>query len=215
VILAIESASTDLSIAVAERDGTPIADDAWSGDRRQGHELLPRILELLAQSGRSLEQVSALAVGIGPGSFTGMRVGMSIAKGLAFANGLPIVGIPSLEAWLASRPECVAALARAGAREAYLLERGSREPLIVARDELPEWIGEAPVLAPAELASAFALRAARQPSGAAAALAGIAAQRLAADPAGDDLDRLQPAYLRAPRGIGQQSGQQEGRVKWL
>ena len=78
--------------------------------------------------------VSALAVGIGPGSFTGLRVGMSVAKGLAVALDRPIIGVPSLPAWLESEPDAAAAVARAGARDAYLLRRGAASPEIVDRD---------------------------------------------------------------------------------
>jgi tRNA threonylcarbamoyl adenosine modification protein YeaZ len=145
-------------------------------------------------------------VGIGPGSFTGLRVGMSLAKGLALALARPIVGIPSLEAWLRAEPGARAALARAGARDAYVLLRGEQTPRIVDRDELPSDTRQATVVAPLELAEAFGLREARSPRHAAMAVAQLAAARLSITPAGDDLDRLEPAYLRAPRGLERRSG---------
>ncbi len=212
MIIAIETASTDLSVALAARDGGLITQDAWSSPRRQEHAVLPRLLALIEQSGRSLADVSAVAVGIGPGSFTGLRVGMSVAKGLAFALQRPIVGVPSLVAWLASRPEAEAAMARAGAAEAYLLTRGSDEPVVVRRDELPERAGRADLVVAAELAEAFGVGNAHSPLGAAAAVARLGADRLARDPAGDDLDLLQPAYLRGPRGM---PAEPTGAVKWL
>jgi tRNA A37 threonylcarbamoyladenosine modification protein TsaB len=70
VIVAIEAASTDPSVAVAAPDGTLLGVDGWSATPRQTHELLPRLLALLAGSDGTLAQVSAVAVGIGPGSFT-------------------------------------------------------------------------------------------------------------------------------------------------
>ena len=126
VIIAIDAASTDLSLALAEPDGTLIADDAWSSAQRQSAELLPRLLALLDRVERPLGTTTVVAVGTGPGSFTGLRVAMALAKGLAFGLRIPIVGVPSLEAWLDADPEAVAAIARAGAREAYVLERGER-----------------------------------------------------------------------------------------
>ncbi|HET9879932.1 MAG TPA: tRNA (adenosine(37)-N6)-threonylcarbamoyltransferase complex dimerization subunit type 1 TsaB [Candidatus Limnocylindria bacterium] len=200
MIIAVESASTDLSLALAEADGSLIALDGWTAGRRQGSELLPRLLALLEAHNRRLDATTAIAVGIGPGSFTGLRVGMSVAKGIAFGLQRPIVGIGSLDAWLAAESGAAGALARAGAREAYLLERGSVAPLVVDR----EAIGERPIglVAPTELAEAFGLPRAVAPHRAAAALATLAVHRLAAEPAGDDLRRLEPAYLRAPRGIG-------------
>ena len=89
---------------------------------------------------------------------------------------------------------------RAGAREAHLLERGTatRSSSTVTRS----CDRSASLVAPVELAEAFGLTDTRPPHGAAAALVARAAARLAEDPAGDDLRRLEPIYLRAPRGIG-------------
>ncbi|MGH2356522.1 MAG: tRNA (adenosine(37)-N6)-threonylcarbamoyltransferase complex dimerization subunit type 1 TsaB [Candidatus Limnocylindria bacterium] len=201
MILAIESASADVSVSLATTAGEPIADDAWTSDQRQSAELLPRALALLEHNGRGLHELSSVAVGIGPGSFTGLRVGMSLAKGLALALGIPIVGVPSLEAWLAAAPGAQAAVARAGAREAYLLARGELTPIIVDRDALADRTGTQTLVAPTELAAAFELTRTIPPSAAAAAVARTAAQRLSDDPGGDDLARLEPAYLRAPRGV--------------
>lgn len=209
MIIAIDGASTDLSLALAEPDGTTIDQDAWSSAQRQSAELLPRLLALLARNDRRIDSVGAVAVGTGPGSFTGLRVAMALAKGLALGIGRPIVGVPSLRAWLDAEPEAVAAVARAGAREAYVLERAEGEPRIVDREAIRTARGL--VVAPAELAEAFGLRAVRGPR-AAAALARTAAERLATDPAGDDLRRLEPIYLRAPRGV---TAEAEGRVRWL
>jgi tRNA threonylcarbamoyladenosine biosynthesis protein TsaB len=203
VIVAIDASSTDLSVALAERDGTLVADATWSSAQRQSAELLPRILGLLERSHQALGEVDALAVGTGPGSFTGLRVAMAIAKGLAVGLGRPLVGVPSLAAWLDADPDAIAAVARAGAREAYVLERGSGEPRIVDRDELPSLRG--PLVAPAELSAAFALTGARSPH-AAPAIARRAADRLRGEPGGDDLQALEPIYLRAPRGVPAVSG---------
>ena len=208
MIIAIDAASTDLSVALAEPDGTPLADDAWSSAQRQSAELLPRLLALLARAGRPLESASLVAVGTGPGSFTGLRVAMALAKGLAFGLRIPIVGVPSLVAWLDADPAAPAAVARAGARDAYLLERGAAGPLIADREALA---GLRNVVAPAELADAFGLEDARSPRGS-LSIARTAAERIAADPAGDDLRELEPVYLRAPRGLAAESGE---RVRWL
>jgi tRNA threonylcarbamoyladenosine biosynthesis protein TsaB len=202
VIVAIESSSTDISLAVGDGDGTPLASDAWTSDRRQGHELLPRLMGLLSSRGLALQELAALAVGIGPGSFTGLRVGMSVAKGLAMGVGCPIVGVPSLTAWLAAEPSAAAAVGRAGARELYLLERGSAEPRIVTPGDDGLTVNGT-VVAPVEVAAAFGIDAAISPAAAAVAVLAAAAARLHADPGGDDLARLEPSYLRAPRGIGQ------------
>ncbi len=200
MIIAIESASTDPSVALAEPDGTSLAEDGWSGGHGQGRELLPRLLALLASADRSMADTTAVAVGIGPGSFTGLRVGMSLAKGLAAGLAVPIVGIASLEAWLEADRDVQAALARAGAHDAFVLLRGSLEPAIVAQDDLPPGARRDAVAAPRELAEAFGLVGARSPRHAASAVARIASARLATE-GGDDLRTLEPRYLRLPRGL--------------
>jgi len=199
MILAIESASSDPSVALVDLEGSLLASDAWTGDSRQGSQLLPRLLDLLAHRGAGLGDLRGVAVGIGPGSFTGLRVGMSVAKGLALALAMPIVGVPSLVAWLDAEPNAVAALNRAGASDAYLLTRGGDAPTIVPFDKLTS-VAERLIVAPTELITGLSLQSAIPPSRGAAEVGRRAAGRLAADRAGDDLARLEPAYLRAPRG---------------
>lgn len=201
MIIALESASSDPSLALASPDGSSIAVDGWRGEARQASELLPHLLILLARVGRDLHEATALAVGIGPGSFTGLRVSMSLAKGFSLSLGVPLVGVPSLAAWLAAEPEATAAVARAGAQEAYLLVRDQPDVRIVAAAELAVLLAGSTVVAPTELAEAFDLVDARSPQLAAGAVASMAAMRLDRDPRGDDLDRLVPWYVRAPRGV--------------
>jgi tRNA threonylcarbamoyl adenosine modification protein YeaZ len=210
MIVAIDGASTNLSVAIAERDGSPVATDGWRSAQRQSAELAPHLVALLAANDRAVRDISALAVGTGPGSFTGLRVAMSLAKGLAVALHRPIIGVPSLVAWLFAEPEAVAAIARAGAREAYLVERGTEAVRLVEVGSL-EPLRDALVVAPGELAEAFDLRRAVAPA-AAAAMATLAAVRLREAPAGDDPGTLEPIYLRAPRGVEAAS---EGSIRWL
>ena len=209
MIIAIDAASTDLSVALADPDGTLIAEDAWSSAQRQSAELLPRLLALLAGAGSPLAAATALAVGTGPGSFTGLRVAMALTKGLAMGLTRPAVGVPSLLAWLDADPVATAAVARAGARDAYVLTREADAPRIVDRDELDSLTG--PVIAARELATAFGLDGSHSPRGA-SAIARRAAERLAIEPAGDDVRSLEPIYLRAPRGVEAESSE---RVTWL
>lgn len=209
MILAIDGASTDLSVAVAEPDGTIVDADRWTSGHRQSAELLPRLLHLVERSGRTLAAVSGIGVGIGPGSFTGLRVAVALAKGLAVARGLPIVGVPSLVAWLEAEPGARAALARAGANEAFVLTRGADAPSVADREAVASIDG--PLVAPAELAAAFGLEDVIGPDGA-RAIARQAARRLAQDPAGDPVATLEPVYLRGPRGV---PAPEEGRVRWL
>jgi tRNA threonylcarbamoyladenosine biosynthesis protein TsaB len=200
VIVALDSSSPDQSVAIAGLDGSSVADAAWSAPRGQGSELLPRLLGLLEDQGVALGQVRAVAAGLGPGSFTGLRVGLALAKGLAAGLDLPIVGIGSLDAWLEAEPGATGALVRAGAAEAWVRSRDDPEPHLVRFDDLSAAGRETPLVAPRELAAALGLTASRPPDAAAAAIARLAARRLGAG-APDDLATLEPVYLRPPRGM--------------
>jgi tRNA threonylcarbamoyladenosine biosynthesis protein TsaB len=211
MIVAIEAASTDLSLAITDPDGTNGSVDAWTSSQRQSAELLPRLLALLERHGRSVDAISGIGVGSGPGSFTGLRVAMALGKGLAVGLWRPIVAVPSLVAWLDAAPAAELAIARAGSRDAYVQARGPSAPQIVDRDALAGHVDGRVVVAPAELAADFGLTAPLQPQGA-VGVASAAAARLAVDPAGDDPRTVEPIYLRAPRGVATEA---TGAVKWL
>ena len=93
-----------------------------------------------------------------------------------------------------------------------VLVRAADGPVILAAPDLSPKLLEEVVAAPEELAAAFGLAGARAPVRAAATVARMAAERLALDPAGDDLRTLEPAYLRLPRGLQQLPAEA---VKWL
>jgi tRNA threonylcarbamoyladenosine biosynthesis protein TsaB len=202
MIAAIDSSSADQSVALADRDGQSLGVTAWTAERGQGGELLPRLLELLDQRAASLHDITGVAVAIGPGSFTGLRVGVALAKGLAVGVGCPIVGIASLDAWLLAVPDADAALSRAGAAEAYIQGRGESQPQIVLFTALPPEALRKRLVAPRDLALALGLTRSEPPDTAAGAVARLAAQRIAAGST-DDLARLEPVYLRPPRGLGE------------
>ena len=65
--------------------------------RSHSERLLPNVEALLAAAGMKISEVAAVAVSTGPGSFTGLRIGLAAAKGLAFSLGIPLYGIPTLE----------------------------------------------------------------------------------------------------------------------
>ena len=71
-------------------------------EQRAGHahseQVLPMLAQLAASGGISIAQLDAVAFGAGPGSFTGLRIACGVAQGLAFARGLPVVGVSTLEA---------------------------------------------------------------------------------------------------------------------
>ena len=96
-LLAIDT-SAALSVAILDDDGT-VLDSAFHDDMRQHAELsAPTIESLLLTAGLQPKDLTAVAVGTGPGPFTGLRIGLVIAETLAFALGIPIYGVCSLDA---------------------------------------------------------------------------------------------------------------------
>jgi len=96
ILLGIESATELVGVAVADDDGPRAA--AWAtGRRRHAEVLAPAIAHVLELAEVALEDVGVVAVDIGPGLFTGLRVGVATAKGLAQGLGVDVVGVTSLE----------------------------------------------------------------------------------------------------------------------
>lgn len=96
-ILALESSAKAASCAVLE-DGRPIA-TAWQATGlTHSRTLLPMVEDMLRSSELTLDQMDAMTVAVGPGSFTGLRIGISALKGLAWAAGKPCIPVSTLEA---------------------------------------------------------------------------------------------------------------------
>ncbi|NOQ18008.1 MAG: tRNA (adenosine(37)-N6)-threonylcarbamoyltransferase complex dimerization subunit type 1 TsaB [Dehalococcoidales bacterium] len=95
--LAIDT-STDTASLALTKDGKVYAELTWCCGRNHSVQLLPRLANLLSQAGLSPDSLSGIIVARGPGSYNGLRVGISTAKGLAFSLRIPIVGISTLEA---------------------------------------------------------------------------------------------------------------------
>jgi tRNA threonylcarbamoyladenosine biosynthesis protein TsaB len=96
MLVAIDTSTDHASLAL--HDGLQVrAEHTWESPRRHTVELLPRLAATLDQLGLNPKHLSGVAVARGPGSFTGLRVGIAVAKGLALARGLPIIGVPTLD----------------------------------------------------------------------------------------------------------------------
>ena len=94
--LAIDTSTDTASVAIVQ-DSEVLAELTWRSGQNHSVELLPHLSNLLNQVGLALQSASGIIVAKGPGSFNGLRVGVSTAKGLAFSLGIPIVGISTLE----------------------------------------------------------------------------------------------------------------------
>jgi len=95
--LAIDTSTDTASLALIQ-DNQVLAELTWRSGQNHSTQLLPNLNHLLDQSKLSLQSLTGIIVARGPGSFNGLRVGISAAKGLAFSLGIPVVGISSLEA---------------------------------------------------------------------------------------------------------------------
>jgi tRNA threonylcarbamoyladenosine biosynthesis protein TsaB len=153
VILALDSSTLALSLAVGRwRSGTLewlVARDVPDGGKH-GISLPLALDQVLLEAGGSLQDLTALAVGLGPGSFTGLRVGLATLKGLAYAQRLPLAGASSLRALaraalVAGAPSPVAAVldARHGELYAGLFEGPSAAPLLAEMSLVPERLAAA------------------------------------------------------------------------
>lgn len=77
---------------------------SWTSLDYHTVELAPAVTDLLKKAGLKIDELGALAVAIGPGSFTGLRIGLALAKGLALAGNLALIGVPTLDILAAAQP---------------------------------------------------------------------------------------------------------------
>ncbi|MCA9902577.1 MAG: tRNA (adenosine(37)-N6)-threonylcarbamoyltransferase complex dimerization subunit type 1 TsaB [Anaerolineae bacterium] len=105
MLLAIDTATSYTSLALHSKSMV-IAEHTWfSPSPNHAVELAPAVQRMLDQGGVTIQDLTALAVCIGPGSFTGLRVGVALAKGIAAARQLPLVGVSSLDIVAAGHPQ--------------------------------------------------------------------------------------------------------------
>ncbi len=207
----IDTATTRAVIALGEPDGTLVTQRGWVAGYRHGEELLARIESLLTDLDQAPAALGGVVVGTGPGAFTGLRVGIATAKGLAHALRLPIVGMPTGSALLAAAAAIAGIVLEPGALA--LLQPAGPNDRVLSRPGAPPVIlpgGTDPNLGPGERLVAVDLdgRAPeeatelglRSHEGLAAALLAAGAARFAAgDP--DSLADLVPEYVTLPRGV--------------
>jgi tRNA threonylcarbamoyladenosine biosynthesis protein TsaB len=117
MLLALDTSTKQAGIALYDAARGLIAEHNWHSANRHTEELMPAVAALMAQAGATPRDLVAAAVALGPGSFTGLRVGLAAAKGLALANRLTLLGIPTLDVVAyphQSQPAPVIAVIQAG-----------------------------------------------------------------------------------------------------
>lgn len=103
MLLAVDTSTTQVGLALY--DGVQvIGESLWHGKLRHTTSLAPSIAELFKRTNLTMDDLSALGVALGPGSFTSLRVGLALVKGLALARHLPLIGIPTLDILTAAQP---------------------------------------------------------------------------------------------------------------
>ena len=202
-LLVIYTATTHAVVALGTPDGTLVETRTWVAGYRHGEELLARIAALLADHGIVPAGLGGVIVGTGPGAFTGLRVGIATAKGLAHALAFPIAGVATGQALIAAAGGGAVVLLQPAGPSDRVLTRPGEPPVILAGGTEPDLrAGERTVAV--DLADRADAAAAQRGDAAHAGLAGsllaIGAARLVAGEA-DDLAALVPEYVTLPRGV--------------
>jgi|HubBroStandDraft_2_1064218.scaffolds.fasta_scaffold39269_3 tRNA threonylcarbamoyladenosine biosynthesis protein TsaB len=212
-LAAIDTSTALGSVALFE-GGRLVAEDSRRVSNAHGESLLPMVDALFARSGWTPGDVQRWGVGIGPGSFTGVRIGVATAKGIALATGAGLVGVTSLDAVAhgVGEPGLVVSVVAAGKGEVFVQARRGDGAVVLAPSHLPlltvaahvaevaldgmvTIVGEAALLIDwRALEPRMSLRVG-PPNDLprAAAVAAIALDRPL-----DDADSLEPLYVRAP-----------------
>jgi tRNA threonylcarbamoyl adenosine modification protein YeaZ len=212
-ILAIDTALNACSACVLSSDGPePLARETLELERGHAEALLPLVERVVSQTDGQFTRLGRVAVTIGPGSYTGLRVGIAAARAIGLAAGVPVVGVTTLSALIAAfvqsdkRRLLAAAIdARHGQVYFQLVAPGGRTvipPSLMGIREAVRLVGSGPVTvigsgAPAVAAEALAVGvdALAPPGPAAPEIAWVARLGLAADP---EQALPKPLYLRGP-----------------
>lgn len=141
LIIGIESSALVASVAIV-KDGALVAEYTVCNTKTHSQTLMPMLDEIVKSSGIDLNEVDAIAISRGPGSFTGLRIGSATAKGLGLALNKPLVEVPTLEALAYNLSGCgdalICPIMDARRQEVYsgLYEESSKEyPLNIIANE--------------------------------------------------------------------------------
>jgi tRNA threonylcarbamoyladenosine biosynthesis protein TsaB len=202
-ILAIDTATARVVIATGSPSGVSDGISTWAAGYRHGETLLPSIGRFLGEQNIRRSRLTGIVVGTGPGAFTGLRVGLATAKGIAYGLGVPLAGVSTAEALLAaSRIDRPVLLLPAGPSDRLVVRAGER-PVPLPAGEEPE-LRDGETLVALDLggrAPADALeRGEAAHAGLGRELIRLGAERLRAG-SSSELETLVPEYVTLPRGV--------------
>lgn len=103
MLLAVDTSTSFVGLALYDGDRV-LGEMSWTTKQHHTAELPPALSGLLSRCGAAMASVNALGVAVGPGSFTSLRVGLSLVKGIALARNLPVMGISTLDIIAAAQP---------------------------------------------------------------------------------------------------------------
>ncbi|MET8951593.1 tRNA (adenosine(37)-N6)-threonylcarbamoyltransferase complex dimerization subunit type 1 TsaB [Streptomyces sp. NPDC004129] len=202
LLLALDTATP--AVTVALHDGTSVVASSTQVDaRRHGELLLPAVDRVLAEADTRLDAVTGIVVGVGPGPYTGLRVGLMTADTFGLALGVPVYGVCTLDGLAYASdlevPFVVATDARR--KEVYWARYDNArtrvtDPAVDRPADIAEQVAGLPAVGAGALLYPDTFPQAHEPEHvSAAALASLAAERLAA---GEELVAPRPLYLRRP-----------------
>ncbi|MER7838894.1 tRNA (adenosine(37)-N6)-threonylcarbamoyltransferase complex dimerization subunit type 1 TsaB [Streptomyces sp. NPDC096040] len=203
LLLALDTATPAVTVALHDGEAV-IASSSQVDARRHGELLLPAVDRVLTETGVKLDAVTGIVVGVGPGPYTGLRVGLMTADTFGLALGVPVHGLCTLDglayaADVEKGPFVVATDARR--KEVYWATYADSrtrltDPAVDRPDDIAEQVAGLPAVGAGALLYPGTFPVAHEPEHiSAAALASLAAERLAA---GEELPAPRPMYLRRP-----------------
>ncbi|MEU6493083.1 tRNA (adenosine(37)-N6)-threonylcarbamoyltransferase complex dimerization subunit type 1 TsaB [Streptomyces sp. NPDC046984] len=202
LLLALDTATP--AVTVALHDGTSVVASSSQVDaRRHGELLLPAVDRVLAEAGTRLDSVTGIVVGVGPGPYTGLRVGLMTADTFGLALGVPVHGVCTLDGLAYASDLTVPFVVATDARrkEVYWARYDDSrtrvtEPAVDRPAHIAEAVADLPAIGAGALLYPDTFPQAREPEHVtAAALASLAVEKLAA---GEELPAPRPLYLRRP-----------------
>ena len=196
LVLGLDTCLNACSVAVLDvgaAGGRVLAHRSEAMARGHQERLAPMAQAVMADAGLAFDRLQRIGATVGPGSFTGLRVGVAFAKGLGSALSIPAVGVGSLEALAAEAPGLVAAAIDARRDQLYLQVFEDGEPLM-APDVLPSSASRALTL----VGSGAPLLADTAPGAAVLVPEGCDARHVARLAAARPVTPIRPLYLRAP-----------------